>query len=186
MPAVRTSELISGMTFLGVRHEKTKTTIDLLAWPNKYKDKFVQALEEKFTAKNSGSANLSSSLVYANDRDHDEVKQYFNANITKITDALALKCITTNEDLLIVDHTTTDKETGDTKTESYVYFGGMTKTLVYVACWMVVPVDYKAKPKLLFWFLNTYYAQQLESLEDTEVQIDLLEKCTDLSSSPEY
>ena len=87
---------------------------------------------------------------------------------------------------MIVDHTTTDKETGDTKTESYVYFGGMTKTLVYVACWMVVPADYAPKPKLLFWFLNTYYAQQLESLEDTEVQIDLLEKCTDLSSSPEY
>ena len=176
MPVGRTSELISGMTFLGVRHEKTKTTIDLLAWPKASKDKFEAVLEEKFSIKTSGSVRMTSQMVFENDRDHEQVKTYFNAHITDITEALGLTCITTDEDLLIVDSTD----------ESYVYFGGMTKTWVYVACWMVVPVDYTAKPKLLFWFLNTYYAQQLESLEETEVQIKLLEKCTDLSSSPDF
>jgi hypothetical protein len=67
-----------------------------------------------------------------------------------------------------------------------VYFGGMTSTLVYVACWMVVPMDYKSKPKLLFWFLNTFYVQQLQSLETTQVNIEQLEQNTDLTSSPDF
>ena len=175
MPEGRTSELISGMTFLGVRHDKNKETIDLLPWPKESKDKFVTALEEKFkvTAKTTGDASLKSEMVYSED---EGAKQYFNENITKITGPLGLTCITTDEDLLIING----------EKESYVYFGGMTSTLVYVACWMVVPMDYKSKPKLLFWFLNTFYVQQLQSLETTEVNIEQLEQNTDLSSSPDF
>jgi hypothetical protein len=165
------------MTFLGVRHEKTKTTIDLLAWPKASKDSFVAALDEKFekiTVKpNNGGVVVNSSLEYS---EEEGVKKYFNTHITQITDALGLTCITTDKDLLIVDSTD----------ESYVYFGGMTKTLVYVACWMVVPMDYKSKPKLLFWFLNTFYVQQLQGLEATEVDIGKLEECADLTSSPDF
>jgi hypothetical protein len=164
------------MTFLGVRHDKNKKTIDLLPWPKESKDKFVAELDEKFQSnrkQNIGGAQLSSSLVYSED---EGVKQYFNEKITDITGALGLTCITTDEDLLIVHG----------KNESYVYFGGMTSTLVYVACWMVVPSDYTSKPKLLFWFLNTFYVQQLQSLEATEVDIAKLEACTDLTSSPDF
>ena len=173
----RTSELISGMTFLGVRHDKTKTTIDLLAWPKASKDRFVAALDKKFekiTVKpNNGGAVVKSSIEFS---EEEGVKEYFNAHITDITEALGLTCITTDEDLLIVDSTD----------ESYVYFGGMTKSLVYVACWMVVPSDKISSPKLLFWFLNTFYVQQLQSLEETEVNIKALEACTDLSNSPDF
>jgi hypothetical protein len=159
----RTSELISGMTFLGVRHDKSKTTIDLLAWPKASKDRFVAALDSQ----------LSSNVIR---QDHEGAKEYFNKHVKNITQALGLTCITTDEDLLVVNGTN----------ESYVYFGGMTKTLVYVACWMVVPGDYIAKPKLLFWFLNTFYVQELQSLEDTQVDINTLEACTDLRSSPDF
>jgi hypothetical protein len=176
MPEGRTSELISGMTFLGVRHDRKKKTIDLLAWPKESKDRFVAELDEKFQSngkQNNGGAQLSASLVYSED---ERVKEYFNARITDITGALGLTCITTDEDLLVVRGTN----------ESYVYFGGMTSTLVYVACWMVVPIDHTSKPKLLFWFLNTFYVQQLQSLEATEVNIEQLEEITDLSSSPDF
>jgi hypothetical protein len=159
----RTSELISGMTFLGVRHDKNKVTIDLLPWPKESKDRFVAALEEK----------LKLAKIFS---EYEGERQYFNEHITKITGPLGLTCITTDEDLLIVPGLK----------ESYVYFGGMTSTLVYVACWMVVPSDYTSKPKLLFWFLNTFYVQQLQSLETTEVNIEQLEQNTDLSSSPDF
>lgn len=175
MPEGRTSELISGMTFLGVRHDRNKETIDLLAWPKESKDRFVAELEKKFkvTAKPTGDVTLTSEMVYSED---EGIKQYFNEHITKITGPLGLTCITTDEDLLIING----------NNESYVYFGGMTNTLVYVACWMVVPSDQSLKPKLLFWFLNTFYVQQLQSLEATEVNIQKLEQNTDLSSSPDF
>lgn len=173
----RTSELISGMTFLGVRHEKSKATIDLLAWPKASKDRFVAALDKKFEGKtakvNSGESQLSPTIVIP---EYEGVKQYFNDHITVITGVLGLTCITTDEDLLIVDGAN----------ESYVYFGGMTKTLVYVACWMVVPSDHTSKPKLLFWFLNTFYVQELQALEANDVKINALEACTDLRSSPDF
>ena len=176
MPEGRTSELISGMTFLGVRHDRNKKTIDLLAWPKESKDRFVAELDKKFQSngkQNNGGAQLSATLVFSED---EATKQYFNDHITKITGPLGLTCITTDEDLLIING----------EKESYVYFGDMTSTLVYVACWMVVPMDYKSKPKLLFWFLNTFYVQQLQSLEATEVNIAQLEQNTDLSSSPDF
>jgi hypothetical protein len=164
------------MTFLGVRHEKSKATIDLLAWPKASKDRFVAALDKKFeknTVKlNRADSQLSSTIVIP----EDEIKQYFNDHITDITGALGLTCITTDKDLLVVHG----------ENESYVYFGGMTSTLVYVACWMVVPTDHTSKPKLLFWFLNTFYVQELQSLEDTQVDINTLEACTDLRSSPDF
>ncbi len=171
----RTSELISGMTFLGVRHDRNKKTIDLLAWPKESKDRFVAELDEKFkmTAKTTGDGSVTSEMVYSED---EGVKEYFNTHITDITEALGLTCITTDKDLLVVHG----------ENESYVYFGGMTKTLVYVACWMVIPSNQKLKPKLLFWFLNTFYVQQLQSLEATEVNIVTLEASTDLSSSPDF
>jgi hypothetical protein len=175
MPEGRTSELISGMSFLGVRHDKTKKTIDLLPWPKENKDKFVAELEKKIkvTAKTTGDVVLKSEVVISED---EGAKQYFNKNIKKITGPLGLTCITTDEDLLIING----------ENESYVYFGGMTETLVYVACWMVVPMDYQSKPKLLFWFLNTFYVQQLQGLEATEVDIGKLEQCADLTSSPDF
>jgi hypothetical protein len=177
MPEGRTSELISGMTFLGVRHEKSKATIDLLAWPKASKDRFVAALDKKFeknTVKlNRGDSQLTSTLEIPED---EGVLQYFNDHITDITGTLGLTCITTDEDLLIVDGAN----------ESYVYFGGMTKTLVYVACWMVVPSDKVSRPKLLFWFLNTFYVQELQALEASDVKINELEACTDLRSSPDF
>lgn len=176
MPEGRTSELISGMTFLGVRHDAQKPSIDLLAWPKESKDRFVAALDKKFekiTVKpNNGGAVVNTSVEFS---EEEGVKEYFIAHITAITEALGLTCITTDEDLLIVDSTD----------ESYIYFGGMTKTLVYVACWMVV-ADNTPDPKLLFWFLNTFYVQQLQSLEATEVNIEKLEACTDLRSSPDF
>jgi hypothetical protein len=174
----RTSELISGMTFLGVRHDKNKETIDLLPWPKESKDRFVAELDKKFEKiavkpNNNGDVTLSASLEFSED---ERVKEYFNKHIENITRALGLTCITTDEDLLVVNGTK----------EDYVYFGGMTETLVYVACWMVVPADYVTKPKLLFWFLNTFYVQELQSLEATQVNINALEACTDLRSSPDF
>jgi hypothetical protein len=47
-------------------------------------------------------------------------------------------------------------------------------------------MDHTSKPKLLFWFLNTFYVQQLQSLEANEVNIANLEACTDLTSSPDF
>jgi hypothetical protein len=183
MPEGRTSELISGMSFLGVRHDKNKETIDLLPWGKKSKDRFVVELEKKFNiyigGASVGGAELKSDMVYEKideGPDKETVKKIFNANITEITNALDLKCITTDEDLLFING----------EEECYVYFGGMTSTLVYVACWMVVPTDSKSKPKLLFWFLNTFYVQQLQSLEANEVNIANLEACTDLTSSPDF
>ena len=174
MAVGRTSELISGMTFLGIRHETDKETIDLLAWPQKNKDKFEKAIEDKLKENGSTSGGVSSSLVYD---DHAEVKTYFENHINKIAKVLQLTLITDDrDDLLIVDG----------EREHYVYFGGMTATLVYIACWMVVPKDFEDKPKLLFWFLNTYYAQQLENLEDVPVNANQLEELTNLKESPEY
>jgi hypothetical protein len=49
---------------------------------------------------------------------------------------------------------------------------------------MVVPNDFKANPNLLFWFLNTFYAQQLESLEDIHVDAKQLDVETDLTNTP--
>ena len=174
MTVGRTSELISGMTFLGIRHEKDKKTIDLLAWPKESKEKFEKKIEEKLNEKAGDIGGVSSSFVYD---DHTEVKKYFETHIKEIAEVLHLTLVTEDkDDLLIID----------SDTEHYVYFGGMTKTLVYIACWMVVPNDFVANPKLLFWFLNTYYAQQLENLEDIPVDADALEGLTNLQGSPEY
>ena len=174
MAVGRTSELISGMTFLGIRHEKEKKTIDLLAWPKNSKDNFEKKIEEKLKEKAGKIGGVSSSFVYD---DHTQVKTYFDDNIKKIAEVLQLTLITEDkDDLLIID----------SDTEYYVYFGGMTETLVYIACWMVVPHGFATQPKLLFWFLNTYYAQQLENLEGTHIDANALEKLTNLQGSPEY
>ena len=168
MSVGRTSELISGMTFLGIRHETNKDTIDLLAWPQKNKNKFEIAIENKL--KEKGRAPAMS-------QEHIEVKKYFDGRIKDIAAVLDLTLMTEDgDDLLIVD--------GDK--DHYVYFGGMTTTWVYIACWMVVPNDLQGNPKLLFWFLNTYYTQQLENLEDVHVDAKTLEQRTDLKNSPEY
>ena len=170
MAVGRTSELISGMTFLGVRHEEEKTFIDLFAWPKPNKERFEKKLEDKLKQKRK--SGISASLVY---NDHIQVRDYFHDHITKIASILDLSLVTgVDDDLLIIE----DEQ------QHYVYFGGMTRTLVYIACWMVVPFDFQNKPKLLFWFLNTYYAQQLESLEETEVNVKELEKYANLESRP--
>ena len=176
MTVGRTSELISGMTFLGIRHEPDKTTIDLLAWPKENKEMFEKKIEEKLKEKvdtiEAGTIAKMSSSAYDAD-----VKTYFDTHIKKIANVLHLTLLTEDRDDLLIIY-------GDK--EHYVYFGGMTKTLVYIACWMVVPNDFVANPKLLFWFLNTYYAQQLENLEDIPVDADALEGLTNLQGSPEY
>ena len=179
----RTSELISAMTFLGIRHDSTKDHIDLVAWPKEYTEKFQADLEEKLqgsrTANTTGELRMSSSLVYEND--DESVKQYFSAHITEVTDALALTALTEADDHLLIMKS--DKE-------HYVYFGGVTKTLVYISCWMVVPQEHilnpNIKPKLLFWFLNTLYVGQLQGLEDTAVDANRMERHIDLKSIPVY
>ena len=180
----RTSELISAMTFLGIRHDSKKDHIDLVAWPKEDTEKFQTDLEVKLEASRkvnrpTGDVRVSSSLVYGNDE--TSVKDYFSTHIKKVTDALALTALTEDDDQLLIMKSDTDH---------YVYFGGVTKTLVYISCWMVVPqyheTDPNIKPKLLFWFLNTLYVGQLQGLEDTAVDANRIEKQIDLKSIPVY
>jgi len=56
----------------------------------------------------------------------------------------------------------------------FVYFGAMTKNLIHVACWLLIPmhdgeIDIHAKPKIVFWVLHASYAQELEALSDLEM-----------------
>ena len=181
----RTSELISAMTFLGIRHDQKKKYIDLVAWPKEDTEKFQADLEAKLEASRkvnrpTGEVRLSSSVGYYND-DEISVKDYFSTHIKKVTDALSLTALTEVDDQLLIMK-------GDT--EHYVYFGGVTKTLVYISCWMVVPQDHETNadsiPKLLFWFLNTLYVGQLQGLEDTAVDANMIERQIDLKSIPVY
>ena len=180
----RTSELISAMTFLGIRHDSTKEHIDLVAWPKRDTEQFQADLEAKLEASRkvnrpTGDVRVSSSLVYEND--DESVKNYFSAHIKEVTNALSLTALTEDDDQLLIMKSETDH---------YVYFGGVTKTLVYISCWMVVPQDHitnpDIKPKLLFWFLNTLYVGQLQGLEDTAVDANRMERHIDLKSIPVY
>ena len=180
-----TSELISAMTFLGIRHDSKKDHIDLVAWSKEDTAKFQADLEAKLEAfsrnvKVPADSRVSSSLGY-NDDGETSVKDYFSANIKKVIDALSLTALTEDDDQLLIMKSDTDH---------YVYFGGVTKTLVYISCWMVVPQDHitnpDIKPKLLFWFLNTLYVGQLQGLEDTAVDANRIERQIDLKSIPVY
>ena len=126
-------------------------------------------------------ANLETKISEAGNAENTKVKAFFEKHIDKIIKVLNLTLIP-QKDFLIVE----------SNTDYFVYFGAMTKTWVYVACWMVVSKkdieddNADAKPKLLFWFLNTYYVQQLQSLEQTKINVTELERLTDLQTSPEY
>ena len=181
----RTSELISAMTFLGIRHDSKKDHIDLVAWPKEDTEKFQADLEAKLkefrTNRPTGELRVSSSMGF-NENDDESVKDYFSTHIKKVTDALSLTALTEVDDQLLIIKS---------NTEHYVYFGGVTKkTLVYISCWMVVPEDHETNadsiPKLLFWFLNTLYVGQLQGLEDTAVDANRIEQQIDLKSIPVY
>jgi len=173
----RTSDLISAMTFLGIHHDPTKPHIDLVAWSKKNTDQFQADLEEKFKETRSAGTQVRALLGH----DEASVKQYFSNHINAVTEALSLTALTEDGDELLIMKSGTDH---------YVYFGGVTRTLVYISCWMVVPKQHETnpdiKPKLLFWFLNTLYVGQLQGLGETAVDANRIDKQIDLKSIPVY
>jgi len=178
----RTSDLISAMTLLGIHHDKNRPHIDLVAWSPEDTVQFQRDLEVKFQASPLKNGPAGSGLKASLDFDDDaSVRRYFTDHIALVTDALRLTALTEyDDDLLIMK----------SKTDHYVYFGGVTKTLVYISCWMVVPEEHETepeiKPKLLFWFLNTLYVGQLQGLGETAVDANMIEQQIDLNSIPVY
>ncbi len=166
-----TSDLISAMTFLGIHHDPKRKHIDLVAWSLEDTVKFQTDLEAKFKAKRFNEDATTELMV----------KDYFLTHVKEVTDALRLTALTEADDHLLIMKS---------KTDYYVYFGGVTKTLVYISCWMVVPKEYETdsdiKPKLLFWFLNTLYVGQLQGLGETAVDADRIEQEIDSKSIPVY
>jgi len=165
----RTSDLISAMTFLGIQHDPKKAHIDLRAWPKEITTKFVSDLDKKFRE------NREPSDV------EESVKQYFSQHINAVIQALSLTALTAADDDLLIMKSGTDH---------YVYFGGITETLVYISCWMVVPNEHQnnpdIKPQILFWFLNTLYVGQLNGLEETTVDANRIEAAIDDTQLPVY
>lgn len=165
----RTSDLISAMTFLGIQHDPKKDYIDLRAWPKETTTKFVSDLDEKFNREGESSDV------------EESVQKYFSQHINAVIQALSLTALTAADDDLLIMKSGKDH---------YVYFGGITDTLVYISCWMVVPnkhqINPDIKPQILFWFLNTLYVGQLNGLEKTTVDANRIEEAIDDTRIPVY
>jgi hypothetical protein len=189
--------MISRMSFVGLSHDALRPSIDLYAWDEGHKAIFEARLENKilrearkFDPNQSAKVNkIVSDAKQVHATDKAKLQQYFKTHIEKIAAALKLTPVTESSDNILFIAT-------KKRDHFFVYFGAMTETMVHIACWMVVPADalmspeaaVAHKPRICFWMLNTFYAQQMAALEnngDTK-DIDKLETVLDLSEGLEY
>jgi hypothetical protein len=194
---VSQSEMISRMSFVGLSHDATRDFVDLYAWDEGHKASFEERLENKILREarkfDSNQSAKVNKIVSDAKRDHAaekaKLQQYFNTHIKNIAEALELTPVTEASDNILFIPT-------KARDHFFVYFGAMTATMVHIACWMVVPetalVSPEAaaahKPRICFWMLNTFYAQQMTALEnegDTK-DIDKLDEVLNLSEGLEY
>jgi hypothetical protein len=171
--------------------------IDLYAWDEAHKERFEKRLENKIlrakrTFDLENSAQVTKVVTDAKGHHAAEkakLHQYFNTHIDKIAGALELTPVTEASDKILFIAT-------KARDHFFVYFGAMTAAMVHIACWMVVPAAALVsgadaaihKPRICFWMLNTFYAQQMAALENNGDQkdIDKLETVLDLSEGLEY
>jgi hypothetical protein len=195
--SVSQSEMISRMSFVGLSHYALRPSIDLYAWDEAHKERFQERLDKKIlrgkrTFDWNESAQVTKVVTHAKQvhaAEKVKLREYFNTHIEKIAGALELTPVTEASDKFLFIPT-------KARDHFFVYFGAMTAAMVHIACWMVVPaaalVSVQAaaahKPRICFWMLNTFYAQQMAALEnngDTK-DIDKLEEVLDLSEGLEY
>ena len=185
------------MSFIGLSHVERRVSIDLYAWDEAHKARFEERLEKKIlrTARKFDFLRPEqvTKVLDAAKKKHERVKtelqRYFKAHIKGIADALQLTPVTEEGDHILFIPT-------KSRDNFFVYFGAMTKSMVHIACWMVVPTEALGeaadagahKPRICFWMLNTSYAQQMAALENDgeEKNIDKLEQVLDLSEGLEY
>jgi len=191
------SDMISRMSFVELIDEDTRHVVDLYAWDEGHKARFQARLEKKilraareFDFKQSKQVtavvDAAKSFHAAN---KIKLQEYFNTHIEKIAAALKLTPVTESSDKILFIKT-------KARDHFFVYFGAMTETMVHIACWMVVPAaalvsgadTANHKPRICFWMLNTFYAQQMTALENNGDQkdIDELDAVLNLKAGLEY
>jgi hypothetical protein len=195
--SVSQSEMISRMSFVGLSHDAKRDFVDLYAWDEAHKERFQERLDKKILREArkfdwNESAQVTKVVSVAK-RDHavekSKLQQYFAKNIPGIAAALKLTPVTESSDNILFIAT-------KKRDHFFVYFGAMTETMVHIACWMVVPADalmspeaaVAHKPRICFWMLNTFYAQQMTALENNGDQrdIDELDTVLNLKAGLEY
>jgi hypothetical protein len=191
------SEMISRMSFVGLSHDAKRDFVDLYAWDEAHKERFQERLDKKILREarkfdwneSAQVTKVVSDAKQLHAAEKAKLWEYFNTHIENIAVALELTPVTEASDKILFIPT-------KARDHFFVYFGAMTAAMVHIACWMVVPAAalmspeaaVAHKPRICFWMLNTFYAQQMAALEnngDTK-DIDKLETVLDLSEGLEY
>jgi hypothetical protein len=134
---------------------------------------------------------LENKLKRIKRRDHDtdikkrRLRAYLKRIVPPIAQEFQLDVVTDFDK----DHLLTVK----TGSFIFVYFGAMNKQLIFVACWLRIPVgnnkqiDETKRPSIFFWVLHGSYAQELDALGSIEgVDMENMKTLLTFPESIEY